>query len=345
LQVDGSFIARQEDGSIVRWTRRPDGSWRKPEHHRVGYSNIQVGKEPMEDSGQSQHIANGDTISSAIKSGCEELPYHNAVKESVFEQMVRNSYPCADISPQTWTDSEGTHVSNGSRPQALRLLHRDVDERCIDVAHEEQRERPVVLYSGADIPREPPAESIALADGSFVLNQDDGSSVTWSRRPDGSWRKPVHHRSGWSSRKNTEVVEDQRPTNKDFCQEGEKRLGHGQFEAAQYFPKVPPPRYEPPEIPPDEAEEQPDGTFVLELEDGSSVRWTKRPNGTWRKPEHKKAGWVGDLEREKYTIPAVRNGENLMMDPDYLREPRRGPDRDENRLSAVLAMMQVSGWQ
>jgi len=61
--------------------------------------------------------------------------------------------------------------------------------------------------------------------------------------------------------------------------------------------------------PPEEAEAQPDGTFTLQLEDESEMKWSKRPDGTWRKPERRRAGWVGDLEQTKYTIPQARGVE------------------------------------
>lgn len=58
--------------------------------------------------------------------------------------------------------------------------------------------------------------------------------------------------------------------------------------------------------PPPEALPQPDGSFLLQNPDGSSVRWTKRLDGSWRKPQRQRAGWVGDLEREKYSPPPAR---------------------------------------
>mmetsp|Transcript_24560 Transcript_24560/g.56644 ORF Transcript_24560/g.56644 Transcript_24560/m.56644 type:complete len:350 (-) Transcript_24560:46-1095(-) len=61
--------------------------------------------------------------------------------------------------------------------------------------------------------------------------------------------------------------------------------------------------------PPKEAEAQPDGTFTLQLEDESEMKWSKRPDGTWRKPERRRAGWVGDLEQTRYTIPQARGVE------------------------------------
>lgn len=110
--------------------------------------------------------------------------------------------------------------------------------------------------------------------------------------------------------------------------------------------------YVAPREPPPEAVRQPDGSMFLERPDGSTVRWTTRLDGTWRKPEHKRKGWVGDLEREKYVIPAFRNG--LIADPDYdrnqprssraTRQPHRG-DEQEARLADAFARMQLTGWQ
>jgi len=58
--------------------------------------------------------------------------------------------------------------------------------------------------------------------------------------------------------------------------------------------------------PPEEAVREPDGTSTLELEDASMLRWSQRLDGTWRKPERRRAGWVGDLERETYVMPKFR---------------------------------------
>lgn len=59
--------------------------------------------------------------------------------------------------------------------------------------------------------------------------------------------------------------------------------------------------------PPAEAVLQPDGSYVMEGEDGSMLRWTKRQDGSWRRPERRRAGWVGDLERQKYSPPPLRD--------------------------------------
>ena len=54
----------------------------------------------------------------------------------------------------------------------------------------------------------------------------------------------------------------------------------------------------------------PKGHFVRVLgQDGATIRWTKRPDGSWRRPEHRRAGWVGELEQAKYvpaTVPRPR---------------------------------------
>lgn len=44
---------------------------------------------------------------------------------------------------------------------------------------------------------------------------------------------------------------------------------------------------------------------MLTLDDGSTMRWTRRPDGTWRKPERVKAGFIGELEQKKYTLPGA----------------------------------------
>mmetsp|Transcript_33065 Transcript_33065/g.61663 ORF Transcript_33065/g.61663 Transcript_33065/m.61663 type:complete len:328 (+) Transcript_33065:46-1029(+) len=58
--------------------------------------------------------------------------------------------------------------------------------------------------------------------------------------------------------------------------------------------------------PPVEAVRQDDGSYMLTNEDGSVSRWTRRPDGTWRKPERRKAGFVGELEQKKYVSPGVQ---------------------------------------
>ena len=60
------------------------------------------------------------------------------------------------------------------------------------------------------------------------------------------------------------------------------------------------------EPPPREAAKQPDGSYTLPQPDGSTLRWTRRLDGTWRKPEHKRAGYVGELEQKKYVVPGLQ---------------------------------------
>jgi len=49
-----------------------------------------------------------------------------------------------------------------------------------------------------------------------------------------------------------------------------------------------------------------DGSFMCWLTDGSSVRYSQRMDGTWRRPERRKAGWIGDLEIPRYQPPQRR---------------------------------------
>mmetsp|Transcript_74600 Transcript_74600/g.207347 ORF Transcript_74600/g.207347 Transcript_74600/m.207347 type:complete len:305 (-) Transcript_74600:53-967(-) len=69
--------------------------------------------------------------------------------------------------------------------------------------------------------------------------------------------------------------------------------------------------------PPPEAVKQDDGSWILELDDGSIQRWTRRPDGTWRKPEHRRAGWVGELEQKKY----ISKGTEIAMRHELGRIP------------------------
>jgi len=55
------------------------------------------------------------------------------------------------------------------------------------------------------------------------------------------------------------------------------------------------------------------------------VRWTRRPDGTWRRPERKRAGWVGDLEQKKYVSPGAAEAERLREQEGYSRGQVRIP--------------------
>lgn len=61
--------------------------------------------------------------------------------------------------------------------------------------------------------------------------------------------------------------------------------------------------------PPLDAVQQADGSFVQERPDGSTLRWTKRPDGSWRKPERARSGTTAlsaataNLERQKISPP------------------------------------------
>jgi len=83
-----------------------------------------------------------------------------------------------------------------------------------------------------------------------------------------------------------------------------------------------------PNMPPREAAKQADGSYVHTLEDGSTMRYTRRPNGIWRKPEHKRAGWVGELEQKAYVSKGaqVEQIQQAAMCAQLGRIPGSSPD-------------------
>jgi len=89
--------------------------------------------------------------------------------------------------------------------------------------------------------------------------------------------------------------------------------------------------------PPREAVRQADGSYFLQKEDGSTMRWTRRPDGTWRKPEHVRAGFVGELEQKKY----VSKGEQMeqlkqnQMQAQLGRIPGAPPDEEGSKSQGV----------
>lgn len=94
--------------------------------------------------------------------------------------------------------------------------------------------------------------------------------------------------------------------------------------------------------PPPEAVKQPDGTYVLSHADGSTSRFTKRPDGSWRKPERVRAGYVGDLEQEKY-VPGEGIKPSVASKAVVRKRNQSGPSnffRDRN--DECQAMVQAS---
>lgn len=59
--------------------------------------------------------------------------------------------------------------------------------------------------------------------------------------------------------------------------------------------------------PPPDAVLQLDGSFLCLQPSGSSIRYSRYLNGEWRRPERRRAGWVGDLEVERYRPPHRRS--------------------------------------
>lgn len=215
--------------------------------------------------------------------------------------------------------------------------------------------------------RGPPPEAHRQVDGSFVLAMEDGSTLRWASRPDGTFRLPERTKAGHSlyavpfnpspyspSTCTPEVhaARDDDGRNSSLCRRTvskgsavgsqgdaaaakiERMKGRAALARAQAELRVAMAERTEQLIaagePCQDAEEQPDGSFLVSLEDRSTLRWTRRPNGSWRKPEHKKAGWVGDLEQERYLAPALkalkdREGQvHSRRLGDLEREPCRG---------------------
>ena len=52
--------------------------------------------------------------------------------------------------------------------------------------------------------------------------------------------------------------------------------------------------------PPPDAVLQSDASFLCVRRDGSSSRYAQRLDGSWRKPEHRRTGWVGCVHMNGY---------------------------------------------
>ncbi|CAK0869977.1 unnamed protein product [Prorocentrum cordatum] len=68
---------------------------------------------------------------------------------------------------------------------------------------------------------------------------------------------------------------------------------------------------------------QPDGSSVLVCADGSTVRWTRRLDGSWRPPERKREGWVGELEADRYVVPGLRDTGRPLVSRVAVERPRQ----------------------
>lgn len=93
--------------------------------------------------------------------------------------------------------------------------------------------------------------------------------------------------------------------------------------------------------PPKEAVKQADSSYIEQMEDGSTMRYTRRPDGTWRKPEHRRAGFVGELEQAAYVSKGkeLENNRQAAMQAQLGRvpgaPPGAGPTNDANMSAAA----------
>lgn len=79
--------------------------------------------------------------------------------------------------------------------------------------------------------------------------------------------------------------------------------------------------------PPREAVKQSDGSYISQNGDGTTNRHTRRPDGTWRKPERTRAGFVGELEQTKYVSKgaAIEDQRQAQMMKELGRVPGAPP--------------------
>jgi len=82
--------------------------------------------------------------------------------------------------------------------------------------------------------------------------------------------------------------------------------------------------------PPPDAVLQSDASFLCVRRDGSSSRYAQRLDGSWRKPEHRRTGWVGELEIPRYQTPHRRS---------LLQDQALSPEKQGRLFDAVSAHM------
>lgn len=194
-------------------------------------------------------------------------------------------------------------------------------------------------------------------DGSRLQLLEDNSLLRWTQRSNGSWRKPElwpvdkdqlewltaqisKHQVDFAEKREAErVAKEERIKRERMEKLAQAPAAVAAAKAAAAAAKAGGPdvdvtgeriaqllslREPPPEA------HQADGAVQIDLQDGATIRWTKRPDGTWRKPEHRRAGWVDELEQAKYIPPTMRlpegatNGATravLLWDADYDRGP------------------------
>eukprot|EP00929_Paragymnodinium_shiwhaense_P120282 TRINITY_DN92216_c0_g1_i1.p1 TRINITY_DN92216_c0_g1~~TRINITY_DN92216_c0_g1_i1.p1 ORF type:complete len:367 (-),score=42.23 TRINITY_DN92216_c0_g1_i1:24-1124(-) len=241
-RADGSFIASLAEDVVFRWTKRPDGSWRKPERCRdaEAWEVEELALRLRDPSHSSGRRADPEDVAPASH------PY--------FEDADNGAAPSEQPAATGRWRGGGGRGSRGYNTEGevvvktqgkLAGSQRGSEERN---GHVQRRGRGGREGKAESSPSTASSSKAAAA----CSDKDDRTSALAVR----------------------------------VAERVERLMDLG--------------------CPDSEAKMQEDGSYVLTLEDGSTLRWTARPNGSWRKPEHKKKGWVGDLEQEKYCPPHER---------------------------------------
>eukprot|EP00913_Durusdinium_trenchii_P025447 g23889.t2 len=170
---DGSRLQLLEDQTLLRWTQRSNGSWRKPEIWPVDKDQL-------------------EWLTWEISQQQAELAEKRAAKEE--EARRRRAEKLASAPAALAAAKDGARDERGSS--------------WPDLENQLQCGRAAKAGAGADVDvserlkeliclREPPSDALEQADGTFQMTLDDGATITWTRRPDGTWRRPEHRRAGW----------------------------------------------------------------------------------------------------------------------------------------------------
>eukprot|EP00927_Polykrikos_kofoidii_P046568 TRINITY_DN40768_c0_g2_i1.p1 TRINITY_DN40768_c0_g2~~TRINITY_DN40768_c0_g2_i1.p1 ORF type:complete len:311 (+),score=52.26 TRINITY_DN40768_c0_g2_i1:106-1038(+) len=295
LQSDGSYLQALPDGTHVRWSRRSDGSWRKPERLKVLHKH---GNFPVA----------GDILAGVSRWSDEET-----------DAAMQHPPATAELQPDGRTFDQAFARVNGSprrlaagESKAEVVFQNKVQEKeeVIDRSGDGKADELEVKGQGAiseghltinyaprtDLIRPSPFGNENFFVGTPALPPTPVTNSTTKASASFIGRPTLHTRS-----ESDRVVRASGSPGNQSPQKQQRMLAAPEVAAAMSS-----------NGPLAEAILQGDGTYTLELRDGSSLRWTRRPDGTWRKPERKRAGWVGDLEQEKYVPPYVRTGEVLL---------------------------------
>jgi len=304
-QHDGSFAVFVQDGSCWRWSQRPNGSWRKPVHGKNDWGASLDRRDcvppswqpPIEEERPQQPL-------NARANEARRKPLAKK-RDGGHLDEINGPSKCSTPAVIVESDSDG-EPSQAAFEQAKRLAiiyrHPPIEEELQQEATQSEDDDMVILdvWNAMELPK----EAVEQLDGSFAVHLQDGSSWRWSLRPDGSWRKPERHRKGWSSDKSPPVQSSLKPS-PPHQEPIEEKLEQIIMEAAAAAGNNGSGSSTGGSDNGREFVEQEDGTLV-DSQNGSSLSWTQRPDGTWRKPYRRRFGWVGEMDRQQYLPPPLR---------------------------------------